>query len=50
MVPASGKRSAQVRQASCLTSFGRTTLFYDYGPFVSEVIGPNEGICAFLSV
>ena len=25
-----------------------TTFFYDYGPFVSEVIGPNESICGFL--
>jgi hypothetical protein len=23
----------------CLTSFGRTTFFYDYGPFRSTVIG-----------
>jgi hypothetical protein len=38
------------RLASCLTSFGRTTFLYDYGPFVSEVIGPNESICAFLGV
>ena len=35
------------RLARCLTSFGRTTFFYDYGPFVSEVIGPNESICVF---
>ena len=39
--PESGRRSAQVRPARCLTSFGRTIFFYDYGPFGPAAIGPN---------
>jgi hypothetical protein len=39
--PASGRRSAQVRLTRYLTSLGRTTLSYDYGPFVSTGIGPK---------
>ena len=39
--PESGRRSAQVRPARCLTSFGRTTFFCDYGPFGPAAIGLN---------
>jgi hypothetical protein len=39
--PELGRRSPQVRLARCLTSFGRTTFFYDYGPFGPAAIGPN---------
>ena len=40
--PKSGRRSAQVRPARCLTSFGRrTTFFYDYGLFGPAVTGLN---------
>src|ERR1039457_3251163 len=37
--PVSGRRSVQVRLPSRLTSFGRTTFFCHYGPFVSAAIG-----------
>jgi hypothetical protein len=37
--PASGRRSAQIQPTRCLTSFGTTTFFYNYGPFVSAAIG-----------
>ena len=39
--PESGRRSAQVRLPRCLTSFGRTTFCYDYGPFGPAAIGLN---------
>lgn len=46
--PASGRRSAQVRLTRYLTSFGRTTLCYDYGPLVSTGIGPEaKSSCVF---
>ena len=43
--PASEKRSVQVRPVRRLTSFGRTTFFCNYGPFVFAAIGLRGNCC-----